>query len=376
MKCLHVIPWYFPSFVYGGPIYSSAALCRVLVNTGNDVTVITTTANGKVELDVEVGVPHLIEGVNVIYFKRLTKDNTHFSPDLLSYLWKNASKFDCIHIHSLWNFVSVFSLSICALKNIVPVVSPRGMLSDYVINTNHPFQKRMLHYFLGKRILSKAKFHATSTSELKEIKKVFPESNVSVIPNILIEVDEVNIENISKTDDNVTKIIFLSRIDPKKGIELLLKGLSGVDWPYHLTVIGSGSPEYLEILKRCSAKLNIEDKVTWAGPVYGNGKYTLLAQHDLMALTSYNENFGNVILEALACGTPVLISDKVGLSDYVSENELGWICTTNHMAITLALNKFHIEREKQKNIRSIAPLKIREDFSAKNLAKRYLKMYE
>src|ERR1700712_1870920 len=225
MKCLHVIPWYYPSFIYGGPIYSSAALCRVLANSGNDVTVITTTANGKVELDVEVGVPHLIEGVSVIYFKRLTKDNTHFSPDLLSYLWKNAAQYDAIHIHSLWNFVSVFSLSICALKNIIPIVSPRGMLSDYVINTNHPFQKKMLHYFLGKRILSKVKFHATSDSELTEIKKVFPKSKVTVIPNILIEIDDVPIENREKKHTDTTKIIFLSRIDPKKGIEILLKGL-------------------------------------------------------------------------------------------------------------------------------------------------------
>lgn len=376
MKCLHVIPWYFPSFVYGGPIYSSAALCKVLTTYGNDVTVITTTANGKAELDVEVGVPHLIEGVNVIYFKRITKDNTHFSPDLLSYLWKNADKYDAIHIHSLWNFVSVFALTICALKGITPIVSPRGMLSDYVINTNHPLQKKILHYLLGKRVLSKVKFHATSAAELDEIRKVFPKSNVTVIPNILIEIDKVKVETEPPEDDSIIKIIFLSRIDPKKGIEILLKGLTNITWSYHLTVVGPGSNEYLETLKKYAAGLNIEDKITWVGPIYGNEKYTILAQHHLMALTSYNENFGNVILEALVCGTPILISDKVGLSNYVEKNNLGWICSTDHTSVTTMLNKFHNEKHTRDEIRKNAPQKIRDDFGATTLAKLYVDIYK
>jgi len=376
MKCLHVIPWYFPSFVYGGPIYSSAALCKILAITGNDVTVITTTANGKVELDVEVGVPHLIEGVNVIYFKRLTKDNTHFSPDLLSYLWKHADRYDVIHIHSLWNFVSVFSLTICALKGITPIVSPRGMLSDYVINTNHPLQKRMLHYFLGKRILSKVKFHATAEAELDEIRKVFPKSKVTVIPNILLEIDGLTDNVPSKRSNDVINLIYLSRVDPKKGIELLLKALADIKWNYHLTVVGSGSEEYLSSLKQYTSQLNIEQKVTWAGPIYGSEKYTLLSNSDLMVLTSYNENFGNIVLESLACGTPVLLSDKVGLSTYVEKSNLGWICTTDYTNITNTLNKFYAEPDKQKAIRSSAPQKIRDDFGAKNLVKAYIDMYK
>lgn len=374
MKCLHVIPWYYPSFVYGGPIYSSAALCKVLATKGHDITVITTTANGKVELDVEVGVPHLIEGVEVIYFKRITKDNTHFSPRLLFYLWKNAENYDAIHIHSLWNFVSVFSLTICALKGITPVVSPRGMLSDYVINTNHPLQKRMLHYFLGKRILSKVKFHATADAELEEIEKVFPNSKITVIPNILLDIDEVHVER-QNVSDGVTRLIFLSRVDPKKGLEILFKALAGIEWQYHLTIVGSGSTEYLQTLKTYAIKLQIDLNITWAGPIYGNEKYALLASNDLMMLTSYNENFGNVVLESLACGTPVLISDKVGLSTYVKENNLGWVCDNSHDIITDTLNKFQQEKDKQVNIRAVSPHMIRKDFGAEKLSRAYLDMY-
>jgi glycosyltransferase involved in cell wall biosynthesis len=343
---------------------------------GNDVTVITTTANGKVELNVEVQVPHLIEGVNVIYFKRITKDNTHFSPDLLSHLWKNINNYDVVHIHSLWNLVSVFSLIICAIKGVRPVVSPRGMLSQYVINTNHPIQKKVLHFFLGKIILSKVKFHATAAVELEEIKEVFPKSNVTVIPNIFKEIDQIKANEKPEQDDNITKILFLSRIDPKKGIEILMKGLESIQWKYHLTVVGSGPDEYLQSLKEYATQLKIEQNITWAGPIYGNEKYVLMANHNLMALTSYNENFGNVVLESLACGTPVLITDKVGLADYVQENDLGWICTTDHVSITATLDRFYTERDKQGHIRNIAPGKIRDSFSANNLAQLYINMYK
>lgn len=218
------------------------------------------------------------------------------------------------------------------------------------------------------------KFHATADTELVEIRKVFPASDVIVIPNILLEIDDVKVERQEKNTD-VTNIIFLSRVDPKKGIELLLKALSEIQWGYHLTIVGSGSVEYLNSLQQCATSLGITENVTWAGPIYGHEKYELLSNSDLMALTSYNENFGNIVLEALVCGTPVLLSDKVGLSTYVEKKQLGWICSTECSVITDTLNQFHKEIEKQKKIREIAPQSIKTDFGADTLLKSYLNMY-
>ena len=146
MKILHITASYKPAFVYGGPIYSVAALSEALgksevrslqsVSSHSllyNVEVITTLANGKEELPYASGEIKIIEGIDVRYFKRWTKDHSHFSPSLLWHLWKTARTFDVIHIHSWWNLVSMGSVLICIIKGIKPIISPRGMLGDYTL---------------------------------------------------------------------------------------------------------------------------------------------------------------------------------------------------------------------------------------------------
>ncbi len=147
MRILHITASYKPAFIYGGPIYSVAALCEKLSNRDFDfaqpdmvgktkinVVVYTTLANGKQELPYQNGETKIVEGVKVTYFKRITKDHSHFSPALLSALWRNAKNFDVIHIHSWWNLVSMGAVVICLLKGIKPIISPRGMLGDYTFS--------------------------------------------------------------------------------------------------------------------------------------------------------------------------------------------------------------------------------------------------
>ena len=101
MKILHITASYKPSFIYGGPIYSVSALCEALVKSKvrslmynsthpllYNLEVITTLANGKEELPYPSGELKIIEGVPVRYFKRWTKDHSHFSSALLWHLWK------------------------------------------------------------------------------------------------------------------------------------------------------------------------------------------------------------------------------------------------------------------------------------------------
>jgi len=96
---------------------------------------------------------------------------------------------------------------------------------------------------------------------------------------------------------------------------------------------------------------------------------------DLMVLTSYNENFANVVVESLAVGTPVLLSREVGLSDYVLEKELGWICDTTVESIRDALREAYGNVGKRQLIRQIGSEKIRADFDPGMLAWRYADMY-
>ena len=373
MNILHVIPSYKPAYVYGGPIYSSSALCEQLVAEGHKVTVVTTTANGKEELNVPDGVVQQVDGVDTLYFKRLTKDHTHFSPGLISYLYKNIKKYDAVHIHSWWNLVSIFTLLVCYVRKVRPVVSPRGMLSDYIMETNHNFQKKIIQKVVGNPLLSKVKFHATSLAEVHEIKKIYPASQVAEIFNfVTVPAGPVA----AKTVQQKIKFVFLSRIDPKKGLELLFKGLSTVTFPYELTIAGPYKEDYLEQLKALTREYGIEAHINWVGPVYGDAKFKLLRDHDVMVLTSYNENFANIVIESLAMGTPVLISNMVGLSTYISDNKLGWISGIDPENIKETLEQVYVERGQLPEMSAAAPALMQRDFDRNRLVNKYIELYK
>src|SRR3954466_11833550 len=117
--------------IYGGPTMSVSMLSEQLVKAGIDCSVFTTTANGPTELPVTIGIPVNVDGVWVTYFKRITKDHTHFSPALLLALWQRVKQYNIVHIHAWWNTVSVLSGLIAVLRGVPVIVSPRGTLSNY-----------------------------------------------------------------------------------------------------------------------------------------------------------------------------------------------------------------------------------------------------
>jgi glycosyltransferase involved in cell wall biosynthesis len=92
-------------------------------------------------------------------------------------------------------------------------------------------------------------------------------------------------------------------------------------------------------------------------------------------LTFYVTNFGNVVIESLSVGTAVLIGDNVGLASYVSDNKFGWLCDTNPMSVSNAINSICLQREELTRIQKAAPNKILNDFNSEKLVKKYINMY-
>lgn len=444
MKIIHITASYKPAYIYGGPIQSVAKLCEVLeelsdqrLAVGNDaleVQVFTTTANGTKELDVKTGIPVLIEGVPVTYFKRWTKDRSHFSPGLLWELWKMLRQVrrdrqnkphrladtppkegNIIHIHAWWNLVSVLSCFIAKWYRIPVILSPRGMLTSYTLGNRNSLSKRLIHKLLGKKLLAYCHIHATSEQEKADILSIVRPKSIRVIPNLVSSsLEDQNSGCVASSENKITtsedkvatrqdkvttrqdkvvnsgyqiasiengtancfKLIFLSRIEEKKGLELLFKALAALEIPWSLTIAGSGEKQYLQNLKQMARELKLSDKIYWLGQVNNQDKYTLMAAHDLLVLTSYNENFANVVVESLSVGTAVLVSEHVGLSDYVKDNELGWVTGVEMEEIQKTIITAYQSPEKRQNIRSTAPLAIRRDFNDNTLAKQYLDFYK
>lgn len=374
LQLLHIIPSYKPAYIYGGPTVSVSSLCENQVALGHHVTVYTTTANGKNELNVTPNKPIEVDGVEVFYFNRITKDHTHISPGLLFTLWKNAKQFDVIHIHSWWNLLVILVATICYLRGIKPIVSPRGMLTHYTLNNQHSIYKKIIHRSIGLFLLKRTTFHATTESELIESQELFKYSSSFILPNIVTF--PVAKKAIAGNNNDYFKIIFLSRIDPKKGLELLFESLSMVEFQYKLIIAGEGKAEYIAKLQKLASGLKIDENILWVGWKSGDEKYKLLAQADLFVLTSYNENFANVVLESLSTGTAVLISKQVGLYSYIERTKFGWVCELTSKSIKENLELAYTAVEERERTSRLSPLEVREDFAGEKLAQEYILNYK
>lgn len=371
MKILIITPSYKPAYVYGGPIFSVAYLAEQL-SINNEVLVLTTTANGTDELNIETDSIHIVDGVKVIYFNRQTKDHSHLSIALFKYLWMNASSFDVVHIQSWWNLTAIFSLIICKIKNTNCVISPRGMLSQYSLNSS--IFKRLFLRIIGVNLLSSAKIHTTSIHELNAISSINSEFKLFNIPNI------VNISDLRKIAynpliKNKLAILFLSRIHPKKGLNTLINTLAKVDFDFTLNIVGDGDKTYIDEIKRLSESLNLSNKIVWVGSKYGDEKMQMYLDADLFVLPSLDENFANTVVESLSVGTAVLLSKSVGLSDFVLENNLGWVYNDTIEDLKLKLNDIYSNRQKLVEISEKSPSIISDKFSAAEIIQNYLNLY-
>lgn len=371
MRILHVTPSYKPAYIYGGPIWSVAALCESQVKEGHSVEVFCTLANGSTELEIPTGEDRFVEGVSVSYFRRLTKDHSHFSPALLWTLLRKAKNFDVLHFHSWWNLVTIPGILFCQLVSQKAFLSPRGMFGDFTFQSP---AKRLFHQLLGRYLLKNIVFHATSSREKSEILKRMPGAQVFVLPNI-VRVPPFP-EGQKQTELDVFQLAFLSRIHPKKGLENLFQALATLSFPWTLSIAGSGDEIYIAKLKSLAQKLGITQHIHWLGWLSGEAKYQTLQSADVMVLTSQHENFANVVIESLAMGTTVLISDKVGLCDYVEANKLGRICSLDPEDIALKLADLHADAEGRTHIRNSAPGLIHRDFDPQRLARKYVETYK
>jgi len=395
LRILHVSPSYKPAYCYGGPILSVSRLCEAANNgTYNlECDVFTTTANGVTELDLRG--KHIIDGVPVHFYPRITGDHTHFSPALLyglhRYLRTACKKQMAlvVHIHSWWNLVAVFAAMLVILHRVPLIISPRGMITSYTRTFRNTFFKQLVHLTFGKYLLRKAVLHATTALEAEGINRNSGASYIRVIPNLLtnatfdrpeLEIQETDKLKPTKQSTGCSasdfRILFLSRIDQKKGLDILLKALSVVTFHWTLTIAGTGNSRYIRHLKQLSGSLKVSGKIKWVGQISNEDKYSLMAKHDLLVLPSSNENFGNVVLESLLAGTAVLVSDQVGLAAYVSEANLGWVCPATSEDIAVQLSNIHKDLSKRNRIRECGARQVQSDFNTHSIMSEYLNMYQ
>lgn len=211
-----------------------------------------------------------------------------------------------VHINGIWNPQNYLFQEVAKSLKIKVIISPHGMLEPYILKRNS-FKKRIAMLLYQKGALATTDYLLTTAkSELNNIRKLGFNQPAEIIPNGL-DVSLISKKGASSSKNKFFNILFLSRVHPKKGIEILIEALSLLqNEEIKVIIAGEGEPAYITSLIKLSRTRKVEDKITFLGGVYGQEKWKLYDKANLFVLPTHSENFGIVIIEALAAGIPVI----------------------------------------------------------------------
>ena len=364
MKISIIVPSFYPAVIYGGPIFSTLNTCKELSKLNDvEIRVSTTNTNMTSKLNVKVNTWNIFQkNFYVKYYDETIIDK--FSFRLFINIWKDIRNADVVHIQSIFNTPTPISLIYAKLFFKKPVlISSRGSLGEWCIGNGNKFKKLWLKFFI-KPFANHIIWHATAEEEKQEILSLFPKAKVSIIPNG-INLQSFQSYNSIKRNDFILKftgekkevakiIISMGRLQKKKGFDILIESFSRVLKKIpnaFLLIAGPNEGEENNLLDLIQ-KLNLSHQVFLIGAIENQDKIDFLANADLFVLPSYNENFGNVYLESLATGTPIIASKNTPWSN-VEKYKCGrWVNNTVEETTQAMLNVLEYHNQRQLSINS------------------------
>jgi glycosyltransferase involved in cell wall biosynthesis len=349
----------------GGPSFVIRTMARCQARHGICVDVACTDDNGEGRLDVPRNLPVKDDNVTYWFFSRQTHFYT-FSSGLTLWLWQHSAKYDVIHIHALFSYPSI-AAAVCAWVASVPyVLRPLGTLNQWGMRYRRQWLKYISFRFIESRILScAAAVQYTSEQEAAEAKLLGVPHRPVTVPNPVELPDLLRFRGgfraRHKSLEGCLAILFLSRLDPKKGLDLLLPAFSKVRDRHPAVVLiiaGEGNPAFVTALHQDAQRLGLSTHIVWSGFLQGEEKLAALADADLFVLPSYSENFGVAAVEAMGAGLPVVVSDQVGIHREISRAEAGLVveCSIDSLAtaLTQAVGDAGWRRKTAKRARALA----------------------
>jgi glycosyltransferase involved in cell wall biosynthesis len=321
MKILHVTPFVAPAL--GGSAIVPCQLSKELAIRGNEVTVVTTDflfdeAHAKVQDEY---------ALTVITFPcRFNFGSLILSPSMKSWLTLNTPDFDIVHMHNFRTYQNNIAHS-CAKKHGVPyVLQAHGSVLPFF---KKRLSKKAYDILWGKMILKDAaKILALTPGEVEQYEKMGVErERTAIVPNGIDASQYINLPNKSEfrtryaIDSDEKIVLFLGRLHRIKGVDLLITAFAKVSEKMDRARLVIAGPDVgaLTRLKKLTQELSLSDSVLFTGPLYDQDKLSAYVGADLFVLPSVYEMFPVTVLEACACGTPVIVSATCGIADLVKE---------------------------------------------------------
>jgi glycosyltransferase involved in cell wall biosynthesis len=272
-----------------------------------------------------------------------------YSTKFKNWLKSHGRTYDAWIINGLWQYHALGASSVARVIGIPYFVYPHGMLDPWNRRA-HPFKylKKVLYWLLFERatLESASGVLFTSQEEARLARGYLPSTHWSchTIGNGIGEPPQVATEHVSSfrakhglsEEDRV--LLFLSRIHPKKGVDLLLRAFTALSKDrFTLVIAGEGSTSYVAGLKSIARDLGIESRIRWVGHLEGQAKWAAFTACECFVLPSHQENFGIAVVEALSTGTPVCTTTAVNIHEHITEYAAGFVCRDDQKALAEAL---------------------------------------
>ena len=363
MRILNVTETYAPFLEFGGPPVKVRALSEGLARRGHQVTVL--TADWDLEKHLQAQEAKITaerspfgwrceeNGVQSIYIPTwLRYRRVSWNPAVKRYCRARLQNFDIVHIFGLYDLLGPAVAAASRKRGLPYVLEPIGMFVPIVRNL---WLKRMYHAVWGRRLLEGASaVIATSEQEAEELV-------AGGLPRTQVVVRRNGVEAPASWPERGTfrkthgispeekLVLFLGRLSAKKSPDLLLRAfaeLSGRSAGTPMTLVFAGPDEsgVVAELDQMATQMGVRTKVQFTGPVFGEAKWAAYRDADVFVLPSQNENFGNTAAEAVAAGTPVIVTEQCGIALRLVD-EAGLVVRHDRAALSRALERILSEAE-------------------------------
>ncbi len=330
MRVLIVGSYLYPAVCFGGPALVLKDLARGLKDRGLEVETIVTSANEPRDDAPRIA---YVDGVKTHYAKRRRGNRWFFSFALGRAVWKALPSFDILHVHGLWLWSTAVACAAARHFRVPYVLTPHGTLDPWALSQKAIKKQLYLSLIERRNLRCAAAVHCLTHREEEEVLRLVPEADLCVIPNgvttdcdVLTDSDRLNFRQKYPGLENRRVVLFLSRIDKKKGLDTLTAAFASLRKSapdLHLLIAGQGDPDYVDRMKAKARVFGIEDAVTFAGLLDGKEKAAAFDIAKVFVLASKGEGMPMSVLEAMARGRPVVITPECNLSDVVEGEGAG-----------------------------------------------------
>jgi glycosyltransferase involved in cell wall biosynthesis len=276
----------------------------------------------------------------VIFFPRRLTESYKWAAGLGAWLRAHVAEFDVVHVHAVFSHSSLLAARACLRAGVPYIVRPLGTLDPWSVAQRRLLKAILLRCGVRRMLLGAAAMHYTSEEEMRLAETVVADlPKGAVVP---LGIDEELFGAPPTRDDQTPTVLALCRLDVKKGLDLLIRAFHvaaarepNAQW--RLVIAGDGEPGYVSQLVDLARQGEASTRISFTGWVGRHEKTILFQRASLFALPSQQENFGISIVEAMACGVPVLVSPGVNLAADIALRGAGWVMERDEPSITGAL---------------------------------------